>query len=305
VLSKVVDVVSNTNHTLAHIDRSEGALAWSADSVNGQSGCMINGSGPHIVYTILDEPKPPWVNTYGDQKNAWTNALELSIVKAGAAGKDKDKDALAAVTTYLHSGHGLTYDTVGGAPRFWDPTTCVFSATAYIAVTNSASVTNLVNCYDQAYGVVTLGNLLGPSVNATPRYTTPFGYINTTDLVGVGSCNNPFFNTANKWEYVHITTNGTLSVGKGVPPKTPVCNVDDNTRTWFGNHMYVTFHIGGDDYVFDSCVGPMVGSDNRTNYLNNAIDQSTLDERELSFYGGNYIQLPKKDEDKSVNFLIN
>ena len=292
--------------TLNCIDRSlGGVLSWTADSVNGQSGCKMNDSGPHLVYTILGEPKLPWKNIYGEDENAWTNALEFAIVKAGAQGKSTDKDALAAITKYLHSGHGLVYDTVEGAPRYWDPATGVFSATTYITVPNSAGVTNLVNCYDQAHGVVTLGNILGPSVNAIPRFTMPFGYINTTNLVGVGACNNPFYDSTNEWEYVNITGTGSVSIGKGIPLKVPVCNVDDNTRTLFGNHMYATYHAGGYDYVFDACAGPFIGGISKTNYLNNAIDHSTIDEREFSFYGGTIINLPKKDEDYPIDFPIN
>ena len=234
------------------MDRSGGGvLNWSADSINEQSSCDMNNSGPHLVYTILGEPKPPWKNKYGEKENAWTNALEFAIVKAGAHGKSTDKDALAAITKYLHSGHGLVYDTVSGASRYW--ITNSFSATAYISVTKSTSFANFVNCYDQAYGVVTFGNLLGPAVSAVPRFTQPFGYINTTKLVGVGDCNNPFYDSTNEWVYVNITGTGSVIFGKGIPPKVPVCNVDDNTRTWFGNHMYATYHVGGYDYVFDAC----------------------------------------------------
>ena len=294
--------------TLSRIDASKGGvLSWTASKINGGGGvpCVMNATGPHVVYTVLGEPRPPWKNAYGERENAWTNALEFAIVKAGAFGKSTDKDALAAVTAYLHSGHGLTYDTVEGVPRYWDPATRVFSATAYINVSNSASVTNFVNCYDQAYGVVTFGNLLGPVVNAVPRFTKPFGYINTTKLVGVGDCNNPFYDSTNEWQYVHITGTGSVSIGSGKPPKNPVCNVDDNTRTWFGNHMYATYHVVGDDYVFDACAGPYTGGISKTNYLNNAIDHSTIDERELSFHGGTIINLPKKDEDKPIDFPIN
>ena len=272
--------------TLNCIDRSLGGmLSWTADSVNGQSGCDMNNSGPHLVYTILGEPKPPWDNKYGEKENAWTNALEFAIVKAGAQGKSTDKDALAAITKYLHSGHGLVYDTVKGAPRYWDPTTGVFSATTYITVPNSAGVTNLVNCYDQAHGVVTLGNLLGPSVNAIPRFTMPFGYINTTDLVGVGSCNNPFFNTTNEVNYIdNVTSSGIVSYSSCMPPTNRVCGVDDKKRSSFSNHMYAILNNGGTNYVFDACAGPVVGNLDRDAYLNMTIDHSTSDERLLGFY---------------------
>lgn len=277
---------SLTNRTLSCIDRSGGGvLDWSADSINEQSGCDMNNSGPHLVYTILGEPKPPWDNKYGEKENAWTNALEFAIVKAGAQGKSTDKDALAAITKYLHSGHGLVYDTVKGAPRYWDPTTGVFSATTYITVPNSAGVTNLVNCYDQAHGVVTLGNLLGPSVNAIPRFTMPFGYINTTGLVGVGSCNNPIFNTTNEVNYIdNVTSSGIVSYSSCMPPTNRVCGVDDKKRSSFSNHMYAILNNGGTNYVFDACAGPVVGNLDRDAYLNMTIDHSTSDERLLGFY---------------------
>ena len=300
---------SMESNTLARIDCSkDGVLEWSATDVNGtKSGCGMNSTGPHIVYTILGEPKLPWKNTYGEKENAWTNALEFAIVKAGAQGKNTDKDALAAITTYLHSGHGLVYDTEAGAPRYLNPSSGVFSVTAYIAVTNSASVTNLVNCYDQAHGVVTLGNLLGPSVNAIPRFTMPFGYINTTDLVGVGSCNNPFFNTKSRVEYIDFTSYTGYSAG--MPPTNRVCAVDDKTRTWFFNHMYVTLDIGGTNYVFDACAGPFVGNLNKNNYLNSAIDYSTAEEKFLSYYTSltlpnHFFRYRRMDEDIPVNFPI-
>ena len=293
-------------NTLSHIDASKGGiLSWTATKINGGSDIQygMNDSGPHLVYTILNEPRPPWKNVYGEKENAWTNALEFAIVKAGAQGKATDKDALAAITTYLHSGHGLVYDTVSGSPRFWNPTNGLFSATAYITATNSAGATNLVNCYDQAHGVVTFGNLLGPSVNATPRFTSPFGYINTTDLVGVGSCNNPFFDTTNKVEYIdNVTDNGIVSYSYCMPPTNRVCGADDKTRSSFSNHMYATLDNGGTNYVFDACAGPIIGNLNRDAYLNMTIDHSTTEEKLLGFY--TTLRISRIDQGFPVSFPI-
>ena len=251
--------------TLACIDRSEGALVWSADSVNGQSGCKMNGSGPHIVYTILGEPKPPWDNAYPNEKNAWTNALEFAIVKAGAAGKDKDQDALAAVTTYLHSGHGLTYD-VGvatnanagaGRPKYMSRTAggIEFRLTEYMNKTSLRHNTsgNVVNCYDQASGVTALARLLG--VNAHCRFMTPFGYINPSDLVGEGLCNNPFYPLYNNEKLTGVDL---------VAPD----------RSRFRNHMFASL----DGKVFDACTGPQLGSLDEAGYVSVAIDTSTSNE---------------------------
>lgn len=295
--------------TLSAIDCSRGGvLKWSATKINGgTSSCEMNDSGPHIVYTIFNEPKPPWNNAYGSEQNAWTNALEFAIIKANSAGKTTDKDAFAALTTYLHSGHGLVYDTVEGASRYWNTTACVFSATAYISVTNGVSVTNLVNCYDQAYGVVTFGNLLGPSVAATPRFTMPFGYINKTMLVGVGDCNNPFYCTGQSL-YVNIVGNSYYPA-IGVPQKKIICGSDDKTRTWFYTHMYVTFDSTGTNYVFDACAGPCVGNITLPDYLKATIDQSTKEERALGYF--TQLHMPNNifpdgaiDEKKNINFTL-
>ena len=300
---------SMTNRTLSCIDRSGGGvLDWSADSINEQSGCDMNNSGPHLVYTILGEPKPPWDNKYGEHENAWTNALEFAIVKAGAQGKSTDKDALAAITKYLHSGHGLVYDTVSGSSRYW--ITNSFSATAYINVTNSASATNFVNCYDQAYGVATIGNLLGPTTAVVPWHTEPFGYINTTNLVGVGTCNNPFYNMTIQNIYVKdVSAAGSVFFGNCMPPTDLVCSVNDKTRTWFLRHKYVVLDVGGVDYVFDACAGPFCGESTRIDYLNRAIDRSTQEEELLSFYTS--LRMPnflfkngKRDYSEKASFPI-
>ena len=300
---------SMSNRTLCCIDRSLGGmLSWTADSANGQSGCKMNDSGPHLVYTILGEPKPPWKNAHGEHENAWTNALEFAIVKAGAQGKSTDKDALAAITKYLHSGHGLVYDTVEGASRYWIANS--FSATAYINVTNSASGTNFVNCYDQAYGVATIGNLLGPTTAVVLWHTEPFGYINTTNLVGVGTCNNPFYNMTIQNIYVKdVSAAGSVSFDNCMPPTDLVCSVNDKTRTWFLRHKYVVLDVGGVDYVFDACAGPFCGESTRIDYLNRAIDRSTQEEELLSFYTS--LRMPnflfkngKRDYSEKASFPI-
>lgn len=237
-------------NTLARIDRSEGALAWSADSVNGQSGCAMNDSGPHIVYTILDEPKPPWDNAYPNEKNAWTNALEFAIVKAGAAGKDKDKDALAAITTYLHGSFGLMYDTRDGAPNY--------KIGAKIYLTDfmrkvphgrSGNPGNVVCCYDMAASTCSFGSIVGANVHYC--FMSPFGYINTVDLIGVGNCNNPFYSNPNAPSNAKIVGN-------------------DDSRTGFGNHAFAECS----NLIFDACAGPVLGR-TRNDYLSLAIDSST------------------------------
>ena len=247
------------SNTLPAIDCSKGGvLGWQASEINGgiDVPCEMNASGPHIVYTILGEPKSPWKNVYGEKENAWTNALEFAIVKAAAAGKSTDKDALAAITTYLHSGHGLRYDTEKGRSRFiGGGGGGSMKLDDYIKASQDRS-TSVVNCYDQAGGICSLGTLLG--VDVRYAYMHPFGYINIVSLVGVGRCNNPFFGNK-KRQY-----GTTAVVGSDlVYPE----------RSAFGNHAFSKL---GDD-VFDCCAGPVCGMGEQS-YKHNTIDTSTAKE---------------------------
>ena len=240
--------------TLPFIDCSRGGiLQWKATDINGKDGgsCKMNSSGPHTVYTILDEPKSPWVNTYGEQRNAWTNALEFVIVKAGAAGKTTDKDALAAITAFLHGGHNLVYDTIEGRPRFGlSAGGGEMNLSQYLLDTN-VRASSTVNCYDQAGAVVSIGSLCGTRVEYA--YMRPFGYINEVKLVGVGNCNNPFFMDSSYAPYTNV-----------------VEGADCIDRSAFGNHAFATLGTN----VFDACAGPVRGI-SLVQYTNTVIDTST------------------------------
>jgi len=241
--------------TLSHIDASKGGvLSWTASKINGGSDfpCGMNATGPHVVYTVLGEPRPPWKNAYGELENAWTNALEFAIVKAGAAGKNKDKDALAAVTTYLHSGHGLTYDTRFGTSHYNDANipSC-FNLTGYMA-----PLTNIVNCHDQAHALSVAGKLLG--IDSKYAFMMPFGYINPVSLVGEGVCNNPFYPGCNKEKL----TGGDILF----PHRAP-----------FSNHGFVS--LRGE--IFDACAGPVLGTGLQT-YITSTIDISSPDELRIA-----------------------
>lgn len=243
---------SMSNRTLSCIDRSSGGvLDWSADSVNGQSGCDMNDSGPHLVYTILGEPRQPWANDYGNQENAWTNALEFAIVKAGAQGKDTDRDALAAITTYLHGGHGLAYDIHDGSPNY--KIGDKFYLTDFMAKLPhgyQGNPGNVICCYDMAGSVMVFGCLLGADVKYCKM--NRFGYINTVDLIGQGLCNNPFY---------PLSTSGLkIADSDAVRP----------VRYDFWNHAFAECR----GLVFDACAGPVLGV-LETNYIAQTIDVST------------------------------
>jgi hypothetical protein len=78
-------------------------------------------------------------------------------------------------------------------------------------------------------------------------FLDPFGFIHTTNLVGVGSCNNPFYRT-----------NGSDKVVLPHDPK----------RTPFGNHAFVDMN----GKILDACAKPHVGTETLQEYIIDSID---------------------------------
>jgi hypothetical protein len=100
----------------------------------------------------------------------------------------------------------------------------------------------VVDCYDLAGGLECYINLIGADSNY--HFLQPFGYLVLKDLIGIGVCNNPFFNST-------------------FPPGPQIVADTDNRGTRiFANHAYV---IDGDK-VFDANVGPALGLEDETNY---------------------------------------
>lgn len=113
----------------------------------------------------------------------------------------------------------------------------------------------IINCYDQAAMVQVLSTL--SSGRASWLYLRPYGYINTTWLIGIGWCNNPFYQF-----------NGSQ----------PMMGTDDTDRLAFDNHVFNgqldRFNIIN-DRIYDACAGPHTGNENSLQYLNAAIDTTT------------------------------
>jgi hypothetical protein len=252
--------VGNTGDT---VGRARFDLDWMATGLEGDSfpAERVVKTHNHVLYTIFREPLSPWKKTpFGDDQNAWTNALEFALVTAGAAGSDSETNALAAITQHLFSGHGLVYDTAEGKSTYL--TNSTFRLSAYMEKSGNSDTNragNIVNCYDQACAVSILGQLLG--LDAEVIFLHPFGYINPINLVGIGQCNNPFFSS----------TNAVVN--------TPMASPDDIRREYFSNHMYVLF----DGTVFDACAGPSLGTQTHATYLSTVVDTSTSSERSPSW----------------------
>ncbi|MEE9581052.1 MAG: hypothetical protein V3V74_07045 [Nitrosomonadaceae bacterium] len=237
------------------IQKIVGRLKWECANA-GQTdwrNFSISKTGPHTFYTILPGGlKTPWsetpqTTTAPHTHEPWVSALEFSIVDAGLEGKKTDLTVASTMTTYLHTSHGIPYDTVSGADSYTAFVVALqrkFNATAYMAKTGVGKV----NCSDQAHAVKCFSAIVGTSM--TMEYCDPFGYINTTVLCGiVGNCNNPFYTK---------------------PPVTaPV--VVGFPRSSFSFHQMCT--MGGN--LYDATCGPEVGTDAHAAYIVKMIDVAT------------------------------
>ena len=241
---------NSKNKTKNTIGKDTVSFAWKSVDVCGKpltTPINLNTISGINIYTIWDTPKGPWNNN-----PAWINALDFAITTCNANGKN-DTGALAAITDFLHGSHGMSYDTNNGA--------CSYTTSGAADIMNLSGYINkqhgiIVNCYDQAAAVASIGNLLG--LDSKYTFLQPFGYINTVNLVGIGNCNNPFYNTLSAPYNVKI-------VGSDfVEPQ----------RTYFNNHAYVLYA----GKVYDACSGPATGTQTENQYLNSIIDRSTPNE---------------------------
>ncbi len=222
---------------------------WQVSELNGQATSgFVGTNGPSVAYSILGAPVAPWVDGTLANQNVWASALDFVITNA-CEGATTETNALAELTQFLFSGHGVVYDTIRGASRYLKDLVSggnFFELSSYCSKANG----NVVNCYDQATALTMSGRLLG--IPSSLIYMRPFGYINKTNLGGRGVCNNPF----------HSDNSFHSSI---------VCPINAPNRSGFGNHMFVQHSSG----CFDACAGPILGQWSLSEYVLNVIDTAT------------------------------
>jgi len=173
-------------------------------------------------------------------------ALRAIILPARTSG---ETDWVTYIIKAAFGKFGFVYDTDSGAPSFG----CTGNGGNY----NLSSWAKLVgtgwnvNCYDQA-GIVQIGLGLGLNGASTWKYMKPYGFINTTDLIGVGTCNNPFY-----------TSNNTKAV---------IGNNDAN-RTAFGNHAFISV-TSKNSRIADACAGPHLATESLSDYVDASIEKA-------------------------------
>ncbi len=227
-------------NVLTHL---EGDASWGLEA-NLMSSLLPTKTRLEL-FVIFDKPMTFYT------EGVWAEALRFVFKKAAVGASAKAEDAIKKITNYCHTVHGMTYDTMQGASNFGSIPIggYGFKLLNYIKKQgNDAAIPNKVNCYDQAAAVQALSGALGAKVDWI--FMQPYGFIKTTNLVGVGSCNNPFYKS-----------NGTAAIVVKSDPK----------RTAFGNHAYVYLNTK----IHDSCAGPHAGTESLRQYLEAAIDAET------------------------------
>lgn len=226
------------------LEAHRGDIAWEA---------VVPGCGTHPVgrsrveiYRIKENTTPVYL-TAGRPAEGLRfiyDNMGVSGTDVGAGVPAGALNATGRITSYLHHGHGLFYDTVqGGAHYLTWGASMSFRLTDYIVKASG----DKVNCYDQASAVLVCAGLIG--IRGHKRYVEPFGFITPTALVGNVMCNNPFY-----------SSNGTTAMVPRLHPD----------RTSFGNHE---FYMDTDSAkVFDACAGPHLGTEDYRPYLEASVD---------------------------------
>lgn len=228
----VAATITNLPDYIAH---EQGTVSWHLESPDLGKPLVLLNMTRLEVFVVLDTPQPYY------KPGVWTEALRFVCDTVNVAGLKVGSRVAETITKYCHGSHGLSYDTVSGAPAYGvNGRGGAFELGDYIKAARK-----IVNCYDQAAAIQSLSGAVG--VKLDWLFLQPFGYINTSNLIGVGMCNNPFF-----------MSNGT----------TPIVARTDPNRTGFGNHAFG--ELTGK--VLDACAGPHVGTEDRTQYCTASID---------------------------------
>jgi hypothetical protein len=196
------------------------------------------------------------------KKGVWAEVLRLLAVECCQL--KTRKEIIRRIVNYCHSGAGLRYDCYDASSHF-GPSYFggIFNLKAYLE-----KAFPFCNCYDQAAALQTFLGALGIGLEWV--LMMPYGYINATNLIGRGRCNNPAF----------IVVRPAEDANKIIPEVVPR---DMTERNLFGNHAFCFLDSNGYDVILDACVGPHIGdeieksftSDFKQAYIDASIDGTT------------------------------
>lgn len=217
-----------------------GDVSWVLVVLTNDQKIKVPGATRLELYWIQSAPGPMFT------KGVWVKlyrSLFVALVQNSST-----ENLVRQLVNYCFSptqeGFRKLYDSRRGAahygPRNWGG---FFDINKYFG-----GSTDWANCYDQAGVLQTALGAFG--VYNSWAFQNPFGFINKTDLLGRGLCNNPFY----------LINNSDKLIG-----------INDPKRTLFGNHVYLV--IRGN--VLDACQGPYRGDDSIQSYISQSIDTVT------------------------------
>ncbi|WNG48148.1 hypothetical protein F0U60_31430 [Archangium minus] len=180
-----------------------GSIEWGG-SFADPGACIVLGESDVEVFFLPAVPIIPFADV------VWAEALRFLCNRMGVVGLSTREEIIEKITRYCHMGHGLEYDTLEGRPRYGRMRARQFRLNAYMKGEDPECC-----CYDQASAVQVFAAALG--VSTEWLFMEPYGFIHTTNLIGVGACNNPFYRS-----------NGGDKVVMRFNPK----------RTSFGSHAF-------------------------------------------------------------------
>jgi|GEM_PF-5194260 len=251
--------LSSGTHTVeATLQNPESGLMWYKGNcswgVEGGGVCVLSGSVFLEMFFVFDDPS---AFDFFKSTGVWAEALRYLFTNNSAFARETvPQDAVVKVTQTCFGIRYHKYEITQGEARYGGATG-TFELNRYMAPSYG-----FVNCYDQSYAVTVFCGALG--IDVPGLYLRPFGYINTTNLVGWGNCNNPFpsgkFNTVVRSGITGVRPENFLQVG-----------INDPDRSGFGNHMFCEFS----GKIFDACAGSYDGVGDRAAYVTAVIDSTT------------------------------
>jgi len=240
----------------------KGNIVW-----NAEGGGLVEAAGTTFIelFFVFDDPEKM---VFFSKEGVWAEALRFLFKYGYARGVKKKKDGVEKVTRRCFNIKEHQYDIVDGDSHF-EGLLDKFKLEKYISTIKSE-----VNCHDQAYAVVVFSGALGLEVEGL--FMKPFGFLNYTQLVGRGPCNNPFPGDklqTEEWN-LKLTEEGRKKMK--LNPLKPedylvIEDPDDLSRSSFINHSYCEYK----SKIFDACAGPSVGSEDRKGYVNENVDSAT------------------------------
>lgn len=271
------EVTVTLKETPPALHRAKGKMIW---ELHADPHAALAGNTQVELFFVFDDPTKP---KFFSEDGVWIEALRFIFKEAKLEGTTDIKEGLAKVTKACFKLKANRYEIEKGKANFGGATT-IFRLADYMkraprkaAGQIESGVGDFVNCYDQAYAVMVFNGALGVGVDAL--FLQPFGFLKQTQLVGRGTCNNPFPRTKFKAERTKYLEQKLIMgiLNKPYNVKEPqledylVVDPKDPDRNGFGNHMFCECRMNGGG-IYDACAGPALGTSGREGYMVNSID---------------------------------